>query len=152
MCLETLQWWQTWDLTKNLDLAKSVSDFIPLSHFSDWDTKTVLDPKAVEEEGPEETTYPKPVLLELGFWALKTSSSFALDILSIWVLAWLNSTLRFLTFSSNEVFSTTRVSTNLVVLSSLTNKSAFSIFTSLSYFLQRWEVFSDFINSVHSLS
>ena len=31
--------------------------------------------------------------------------------------------------SSNEVFSTTRVSTNLVVSSSLTNSSAFSVFT-----------------------
>ena len=34
----------------------------------------------------KETAYLKPVLSELGFWALKTSSNFALDILSIWVL------------------------------------------------------------------
>ena len=67
MCLETPQWWQTWGLTKNLELAKSVLDFIPLLPFSDWSTKTVFDPEAVEEEGPEETTYPKPVLSELGF-------------------------------------------------------------------------------------
>ena len=40
-------------------------------------------PKVVEEEGPEETAYPKPVISELGFGAPKTSSSFALDILSI---------------------------------------------------------------------
>ena len=62
-------------------------DFIPLSPFLEWDTKIVFDPEAVEEKGLEETAYPKPVLSELGFWALKTSSSFALDILSIWVLA-----------------------------------------------------------------
>ena len=42
--------------------------------------------RSVEEEGLEETTYPKLVLSELGFWAFNTSSSFALDILSIWVL------------------------------------------------------------------
>ena len=41
-------------------------DFIPLSPFSDWGTKTVLDPEAMEEE-LEETAYPKPVLSELGF-------------------------------------------------------------------------------------
>ena len=35
----------------------------------------------MEEEGPDETAYPKPVLSELGFWALKTLSNFALDIL-----------------------------------------------------------------------
>ena len=86
MCPETPQWWQTWGLTKDLVLTKSVLDFILLSLFSDWSTKTVFDPEAVEEEGPEETTYPKLVLSELGFWALKTSSSFALDILFIWVL------------------------------------------------------------------
>ena len=45
MCSETPQWWQTWvvfelldflewDLTKDLELAKSVLDFIPLSLFS----------------------------------------------------------------------------------------------------------------------
>ena len=75
MCLETLQWWQTWGRTKDLELAILVLDFIPLSHFSDWGIKTVLDPEAVEEEGLEEIAYPKPVLSELGFWALKTSSS-----------------------------------------------------------------------------
>ena len=42
-------------------------DFIPLLPFSDWGTKIVLDPKAVEEEGPEEIAYPKPVLSKLGF-------------------------------------------------------------------------------------
>ena len=57
-------------------------DFLPLSTFSNWGTKTV---EVVEEERPEELTYPKPVLSELGFWELKTSSSLALDILSIWV-------------------------------------------------------------------
>ena len=35
--------------------------------FSDCGIKTVLDLEAVEEKGPEETAYPKPVLLELGF-------------------------------------------------------------------------------------
>ena len=54
-------------ITKDLELAKSVLDFIPLSPFSNWGTNTVLNPEAVEEEGLEETTYPKPVLLELGF-------------------------------------------------------------------------------------
>ena len=98
MCPKTPQWWQTWvvfelldflkwGLTKDLELAKSVLDFIPLSPFSDYGTKIFFDPKAMEEEGLEEIAYPKPVLLELGFWALNTSSSFALDILSIWVLA-----------------------------------------------------------------
>ena len=52
---------------KGLELARSVLDFIPLLPFSDWGTKTVLDPEAMEEERPEETAYPKPVLLELGF-------------------------------------------------------------------------------------
>ena len=42
-------------------------DFIPLSPFSDWGTKKVFDLEAVEEEGPEETVYPKLVLSELGF-------------------------------------------------------------------------------------
>ena len=45
--------------------------------------KTVLDPKVVEKEGLKETIYPKLVLSELGFSALKTSLRFALDILSI---------------------------------------------------------------------
>ena len=54
-------------ITKDLELAKSVLDFIPLSPFSDWGTKTVLDPEAVEEEGLEEIAYPKLVLSELGF-------------------------------------------------------------------------------------
>ena len=129
MCPETPQWWQTWGLTKDLELARSVLDFIPLLPFSDYSTRTVLNPEAVEEKGSEETAYLKLVLSELDFWALKTSSSFALDILLIWVLAWLSSTSRFLPFSSNKVFSTTRVSTNLVVSLSLTNRSAFSIFT-----------------------
>ena len=62
MCPETPQWWQTWGLTKDLELARLVLDFIPLLHFSDCGTKIVLDPEAVEEEGPEETTYLKPVL------------------------------------------------------------------------------------------
>ena len=98
MCPETPQWWQIrailgllnfleWGLTNDLELYKSVMDFIPLSHFSDYGTKTVFDLEAVEEEGPNETAYPKPVLSELGFWALKTSSTFAIDILVIWVLA-----------------------------------------------------------------
>ena len=56
-----------WDLTNDLELAKLVLDFIPLSPFSDWDTKTVFDPEAVEEEGLEETAYPKPILSKLGF-------------------------------------------------------------------------------------
>ena len=42
-------------------------DFIPLSPFLDWGTKIILDLEAVEEEELEETTYPKPVLSELGF-------------------------------------------------------------------------------------
>ena len=42
-------------------------DLIPLSPFSDYGTKTVLNPKAVEKEGSEEIAYPKPVLSELGF-------------------------------------------------------------------------------------
>ena len=42
-------------------------DFIPLSPFSDWGTKTVFDPEAMENEGLEETTYSKPVLSKLGF-------------------------------------------------------------------------------------
>ena len=78
MCPETPQWWQTWvvfelldflkwGLIKDLELAKSILDFIPLSHFLDWGTKIVFDLEAVEEEGPEEIEYPKPVLLELGF-------------------------------------------------------------------------------------
>ena len=67
MCPETPQWWQTWGLTKNLELAKSVLDFILLLPFSNLGTKIVLDLEAVEEEGLEEITYPKPVLSELGF-------------------------------------------------------------------------------------
>ena len=59
MCPETPQWWQNWGLTKDLELARSVLDFIPLLPFSDCGTKTVLDPEAVEEEGLEETAYPK---------------------------------------------------------------------------------------------
>ena len=62
MCLETPQWWQTWSLLKDLELDKSISNFIPLSPFSDLGTKTVLDPEAMEKEGLEETAYPKPVL------------------------------------------------------------------------------------------
>ena len=81
MCLETPQWWQTWGLTNDLELARSVLDFIHLLPFSDYGTKTALDPKAVEKEGLEETAYLKLILSELGFWALNTSSSFALDIL-----------------------------------------------------------------------
>ena len=42
-------------------------DFIPLTHFSDCGTKTVLDPEVVEDEGLEETAYPKPVLSKLDF-------------------------------------------------------------------------------------
>ena len=42
-------------------------DFIPLSPFSDWDTRTVLDLESMEEEGPKKITYPKPVLSELDF-------------------------------------------------------------------------------------
>ena len=64
---ETPQWWQTWGLTKDLELDKSVMDFIPLSHFSNWSTKTVFDPKVVEEERSKETAYPKPVLSKLDF-------------------------------------------------------------------------------------
>ena len=52
---------------KDLELAKTVLNFLPLSPFSDWGTKTVLDLEAMEEEGLEETAYPKPVLSELGF-------------------------------------------------------------------------------------
>ena len=76
MCPKTPQWWQTWGLTKDLELDKSVIDFIPVSPFSNWGTKTIFDLEAVEEEGSEEIAYLKPVLSELGFWALKTSSSF----------------------------------------------------------------------------
>ena len=67
MCPETPQSWQTWGLTKDLELTKTVLDFIRLSPFSDWGIKTVLDSEAMEEEGLEETTYPKLVLSELGF-------------------------------------------------------------------------------------
>ena len=42
-------------------------NFVPLSPFLNWGTKTVFDPEAVEEEGLKETAYPKPVLSELGF-------------------------------------------------------------------------------------
>ena len=52
---------------KGFRISQSVLDFIPLLPFSDWSTKTVLDPEAVEEEGLEETAYHKPVLSELGF-------------------------------------------------------------------------------------
>ena len=38
--------------------------FIPFLRLG---TKTILDPEAVEEEGPEKTAYPKPILFELGF-------------------------------------------------------------------------------------
>ena len=73
MCPETPQWWQTWailgllnflewGLTNDLELYKSVMDFIHLSHFSDYGTKTVFDLEAVEEEGSKETAYLKPVL------------------------------------------------------------------------------------------
>ena len=72
MCQETLQWWQTWGLTKDLELAKLVLDFIPLLPLSNWGTKTIFDLEAMEEEGLEETTYPKPVLSKLVFWALNT--------------------------------------------------------------------------------
>ena len=51
----------------DLELDKSVMDFIPLSHFSNWSTKTVFDPKVVEEERSKETAYPKPVLSKLDF-------------------------------------------------------------------------------------
>ena len=82
--LGTPQWWQTWvvlklldflkwGLTKDLELDILVMDFLPLSTFSNWGTTIVFDQKAVEEEGLEELTYPKPVLSELGLWALKTS-------------------------------------------------------------------------------
>ena len=67
MCPETPQWWQTWGLTKDLELDKLVLNFKPISPFSDWGTKTILDPEAMEEKGLEETTYPKPILSELGF-------------------------------------------------------------------------------------
>ena len=67
MCPKIPQWWQKWCLTKDLELAISILDFIHLSFFSDWGTKTILDPEAVEEEGPKETVYPKPFLSKLGF-------------------------------------------------------------------------------------
>ena len=78
MCPETPQRWQTWavlglldflewGLTKDLELDKSVIDFIPLSLFLDWVTKTIFDPKAMEEEGLEESTYLKLALSKLGF-------------------------------------------------------------------------------------
>ena len=51
--------------------------FLRLGH------KKVLDLEAMKKEGLEKIAYPKLDLSELGFWALKTSSSFALDILSI---------------------------------------------------------------------
>ena len=41
--------------------------FHTLSPFSYWGTKTVFDPKAMEEKGLEESTYPKPALTELSF-------------------------------------------------------------------------------------
>ena len=73
MYTKTLQWWQTWvvfeildllewGLIKDLELAKLVLDFIPLSPFSNYGTKIVFDPEALEEEGLEETAYPKPIL------------------------------------------------------------------------------------------
>ena len=55
-----------WGLTKDLELDISVMDFLPISTFSNLGTKIVFDPEAVEEEEPEESTYPKLVLLELG--------------------------------------------------------------------------------------
>ena len=67
MCPETSQWWQTWGLTKDLELAKPVLNFIHLSPFSDCGTKIVFDLEAVEDEGPDETAYPKLVLSELCF-------------------------------------------------------------------------------------
>ena len=43
-------------------------DFIPISAFSNWSTKTIFDPEAMEEEeGSEEIAYHKPVLSDLGF-------------------------------------------------------------------------------------
>ena len=85
MCLETPQWWQTWGLTWDLELDKSVLDSY-LYHLFQIGAQ-ILDLEVMEEEGLEEIAYPKPVLLELGFWELKTSLSFALDILSMWILA-----------------------------------------------------------------
>ena len=52
---------------KDLKLEKSIIDFIPLSPFLERDTKIVFDPEGVEEEGLEESIYPKPALSELGF-------------------------------------------------------------------------------------
>ena len=86
MYTKTLQWWQTWvvfelldllewGLIKDLELAKLVLDFIPLSSFSNYGTKIAFDPEALEEEGLEETAYPKPILSKLGFWAFNVSSS-----------------------------------------------------------------------------
>ena len=46
---------------------KRASQTLTLLPFSDYGTKTVLNPEAVEEKGSEETAYPKPVLSELGF-------------------------------------------------------------------------------------
>ena len=52
---------------KGFRIRQSVIDFIPLSLFLDWGTKTIFDPKAMEEEGLEESTYLKLALSELGF-------------------------------------------------------------------------------------
>ena len=51
----------------DLELAQPVLNFIHLSPFSDCGTKIVFDPEAVEDEGPDETAYPKLVLSELCF-------------------------------------------------------------------------------------
>ena len=53
---ETPQRWQTWCQTKDLELVKTVLDFIPLSPISNCGTKTVLDLEAVEKEGPRSMT------------------------------------------------------------------------------------------------
>ena len=60
MCLETPQWWQTWGLTWDLELDKSVLDSY-LYHLFQIGAQ-ILDLEVMEEEGLEETAYPKPVV------------------------------------------------------------------------------------------
>ena len=52
---------------KGFRISQISFGFHTLLPFSDYGTKTVLDLEAVEDEGLEETAYPKPILLELGF-------------------------------------------------------------------------------------
>ena len=52
---------------KGLKIRQISYGFHTFMTFLRLGTKTVLDPEALEKEGPEETVYPKLVLLELHF-------------------------------------------------------------------------------------